>query len=101
MNTKNNYLTHLFVWGNNEKRKVHFHRKCRIVATGKKNSCCVEFRDGQREIVSIMSVRRLKYSPHTYIRIAGAPLNGCPFAPGIRHNGGCGQYKECLWCTEG
>lgn len=33
---------------------------CRIVATGRMNSICIEFADGVRHIVSRYAVRRLK-----------------------------------------
>ena len=50
-----------YVWGNNEKRITLKGRKCRIIATGKMRSCCVEFLDnGQREIVSLTALRRCK-----------------------------------------
>jgi len=39
-------------WGNNEKRAGMQGRECKIIARGKKNSICIEFENGQREIVS-------------------------------------------------
>jgi len=52
-------MTHYFAWGNNEKRATMKGRKCRIIARGKMNSIQIEFENGQREIVSRRSVRRL------------------------------------------
>ena len=43
-------------WGNNEKRVTMKPRKCKIIARGKMNSICIEFDNGQREIVSRRSV---------------------------------------------
>ena len=43
----------------NEKRVLMYRRPCRIVACGTMNSIMIEFADGQREIVSRRSVRRL------------------------------------------
>ena len=37
-----------------------YRRPCRIVARGAMSSIMIEFEDGQREIVSRRSVRRLK-----------------------------------------
>jgi len=52
--------THKYHWANNEKRKTLKGRKCRIVAYGRMNSCCIEFEDnGQREIVSKRALRRI------------------------------------------
>jgi hypothetical protein len=49
-----------FAWGNNEKRETMKGRVCRVLARGKKNSIMIEFVDnGQREIVSRNSVRRV------------------------------------------
>jgi hypothetical protein len=32
-------------------------RRCRVIVQGKKNSCLIEFENGQREIVSRYAVR--------------------------------------------
>ena len=53
-------MTHYYAWRNNEKRVTMYGRPCRIVARGTMNSIMIEFEDGQREIVSRRSVRRLK-----------------------------------------
>ena len=45
-------LTHIYNWGNNDKRRTLKGRKCRIVSSGVKGSRLIEFEDGQREIVS-------------------------------------------------
>lgn len=50
----------IYVWGNNEKRRAMKNRKCRILATGKKNSALIEFEDGQKEIVSRRALRNEK-----------------------------------------
>lgn len=51
----------VFNWGNNSKRHTMKGRKCRIIARGRMNSIEIEFEDGQREIVSRYSVRRVIY----------------------------------------
>jgi len=48
-----------YVWGNNEKRKTMKGRECKVIARGKKNSICIEFDNGQREIVSRNSIRKV------------------------------------------
>ena len=45
-------MTHRYAWKNNEYRKALYNRECVIIARGKKNSICIEFENGQREIVS-------------------------------------------------
>ena len=52
--------THIFSWGNNSKRAMLKGRKCRILATGAKNSAIIEFENGQQECVSRRALRRLK-----------------------------------------
>ncbi len=39
-------------WGNNSKRATIKGKECTIIARGRMNSICIEFNDGQREIVS-------------------------------------------------
>lgn len=51
---------YVYNWSNNEKRKTMKGRKCKIVSFGKMNSIEIEFENGQREIVSRMSIRRGK-----------------------------------------
>jgi len=54
-----NAPTHIFAWGNNDKRATLKGRPLRIVASGAKQSCLVEFTDnGQREVVSRRALRR-------------------------------------------
>jgi hypothetical protein len=49
---------YVYAWGNNLKRKTMKGRRCRIVVSGRMNSCMIEFLDnGQRELVSQNSVR--------------------------------------------
>jgi len=48
----------VYSWGNNPKRKTMKNRSCQILAKGKKNSALIEFKNGQREIVSRRSLRR-------------------------------------------
>ena len=52
--------THRYNWANNDKRKSLKNRLCRIISTGAKGSILVEFEDGQREIVSRRSVRKIE-----------------------------------------
>ena len=48
-------------WSNNEKRARMILRPCRIIARGKKNSVCIQFKDGSREIVSGNALRKIKH----------------------------------------
>ena len=43
-------------WGNNSKRAMMKDRECKVITRGKMNSICIEFENGQREIVSRRSV---------------------------------------------
>lgn len=52
-------LTHVYVWKNNSKRETLSGRPCRIIAKGTMRSVLIEFPDGQREIVSVRSLRLL------------------------------------------
>lgn len=52
-------LTHYYAWENSEKRKTLYRRQCRILARGKMNSVVIEFKNGQREVVSRNAVRLL------------------------------------------
>jgi hypothetical protein len=47
----------IYTWGNNPKRETLKGRRCRVLARGAKNSCLIEFENGQREIVSRYAVR--------------------------------------------
>ena len=47
-----------YIWGNNDKRKTLKNRLCSVISRGKMNSICIEFENGQREIVSRYSIRR-------------------------------------------
>jgi hypothetical protein len=49
--------THVYTWGNNPKRETMKGRRCRVIVHGKKNSCLIEFENGQREIISRYAVR--------------------------------------------
>ncbi len=49
-----------FAWRNNAKRATLYHRRCRVLARGGKNSVLVEFDNGQREIVSRYALRKWK-----------------------------------------
>jgi len=53
-------VTHVFRWGNNSKRATLKGRGCCVIASGKKGSKLVEFENGQKEVVSYRSLRRLK-----------------------------------------
>ena len=49
-----------YVWGNNAKRRVLYGCRCRILARMHMNSALVEFEDGQREVVSVRALRRVR-----------------------------------------
>ena len=51
-------MKYKYNWGNNEKRATMKGRGCDVLARGKKNSICIEFENGQREIVSRYSIRK-------------------------------------------
>lgn len=53
-------MTHIYNWGNNEKRKTLKGRKCKIICTGSMNSCMIEFENGQKEITSRRALRKIK-----------------------------------------
>ena len=52
--------TYTYTWGNNPKRISMKGRVCKVLACGKMNSALIEFRDGQREIVSRRSLRKTR-----------------------------------------
>lgn len=53
-------MTHIYAWGNNEKRATMKGRACRILARSRRmSSLMIQFENGQREIVSLRSVRRI------------------------------------------
>ena len=50
---------YVFAWGNNPKRATLKGRRLRVLSTGAKQSCLVEFLDnGQRELVSRRALRK-------------------------------------------
>ena len=51
--------THVYAWGNNEKRATMKGKKCRIIRALRMNSVIIELEDGTREVVSRRSVGRL------------------------------------------
>jgi hypothetical protein len=51
-------MTHIFTWGNGEKRATLKGRECRILVHGKKRSVRVEFENGQLEIVDFYALRK-------------------------------------------
>uniref|UniRef100_A0A6M3JU62 Uncharacterized protein n=1 Tax=viral metagenome TaxID=1070528 RepID=A0A6M3JU62_9ZZZZ len=51
-----------YAWGNNPKRIKMCLRPCKIIAHGKMNSRLIEFKNGQQEIVSGNSLRKIKKS---------------------------------------
>jgi hypothetical protein len=51
-------MTHIFTWGNGEKRATLKGRECRILIHGKKRSVRVEFENGQLEIVDLWALRK-------------------------------------------
>jgi hypothetical protein len=48
-----------YAWKNNPKRKTMYKRSCKVLARGKMNSALIEFENGQKEIVSRNSVRKI------------------------------------------
>jgi len=52
-----------YAWRNNEKRKTLYGWACRVLVRGGMNSCLIEFKNGQREVVSRNAVKRLKRTP--------------------------------------
>lgn len=53
-------MTHYFAWGNNAKRATMKDRECRVLVRSVMNSILIEFANGQREVVSRRSVRRIR-----------------------------------------
>lgn len=51
---------YFYAWKNNQKRIMLYGRRCRILARGKMNSLLIEFENGQREVASRNSVRKVK-----------------------------------------
>ena len=51
--------THIFVWGNNSKRSKLKGKKCRILVCGGRNSCLVEFADGEQVNTSRRALRKI------------------------------------------
>ncbi len=51
-------MIYKYVWGNNEKRGLSKNRLCRIIKRMRLNSALVEFENGQREVVSINTLRK-------------------------------------------
>jgi len=51
-------FSYVYNWSNNSKRKTLNGRRCRILSSGRKNSVCIEFENGQCEIVSRYAVKR-------------------------------------------
>lgn len=52
-------MTHIFAWGNNEKRAALKGKPCRILARGALGSVMVDFGGGHIEIVSRRALRRI------------------------------------------
>jgi len=53
-------MNYVFVWKNNSRRLFLYGRLCRVVYRGRPNSALVIFMDGQREVVSRNSLRRVR-----------------------------------------
>ena len=53
-------MTHVYVWGNNEKRATLKGRLCRVLARGRMNSILVEFENGERLVTSRYAVRKVR-----------------------------------------
>lgn len=47
-------------WGNNTKRATLKNRRMKVLARGTMNSAMVEFKNGQREIISRNAIRKVK-----------------------------------------
>lgn len=59
LRTKIGEYPYYFAWGNNSKRATMKGRRCAVICRGKLNSCMIEFEDGQREVVSRNSIRKV------------------------------------------
>ena len=53
-------LTHYYGWKNNLKRAELFNSRRRVLAQGRMNSTLIEFENGQKEIVSRRSIKKVK-----------------------------------------
>jgi len=71
-------MTHFYSWRNNEKRLTLYKRHCRIIGRFRKmNSMLIEFENGQQEVVSRNSVRKLpKFYPDGF-----GGMNGGVYVP--------------------
>ena len=49
-----------YVWGNNPQRAKWKDRRCRILATGRMNSCLIEFEDGEQANTSRRALKRAR-----------------------------------------
>jgi len=51
-------MRYVYSWKNNPKRLTLFNRECRVIKRGGMNSALVEFKNGQREIISRNALRK-------------------------------------------
>ena len=64
-------MTHVFTWGNGEKRLTLKGRECRILVHGKKRSVRVEFENGQLEIVDRYALRKITNQKSNQMNLFG------------------------------
>lgn len=53
-----NEYGYVYIWGNNERRKLLKGKRCKLIARLTMNSAIVEFEDGHRECISRNALRR-------------------------------------------
>jgi hypothetical protein len=51
---------YIYGWGNNPKRKLLKHCRCKIIKTLKKNSVLVQFENGEGEVISRRALKKEK-----------------------------------------
>lgn len=49
---------YIFRWGNNPERKKYKNKPCRVLVSGKMNSCLLEFEDGHKMTTSRNAIKR-------------------------------------------
>jgi hypothetical protein len=53
-------MTHIYIWGNNAVRKKWQGKKCRILVSGGRNTCLIEFENGEHLNTSRRALRKIK-----------------------------------------
>ncbi len=56
---------YIYVWGNNAVRKKMKGKKCKVLVRGGKNSCLIEFEDGEQVNTSQRAIRRINAANDT------------------------------------